>query len=671
MNKDKVRQFKTEWAGKDLIIEIGKLASQADGAVTVRYGDTLILATAVMDSRERAGVDYLPLTVDYEEKFYAAGKIKGSRWVKREGAPSEEAILTSRLIDRSIRPLFDQRLRRDIQVVATVFSIDQQNDPDILSILGASLALGISSIPFAGPIAACRIVKKNDVIYINANYQEREDSEMDLIVAGSEDKINMLEGQLLEIPEAEVINSVAKAQKNIKELVEFQKKIILEIGKEKPSIVFGELDSEIKKQIDQIIDQSEELSDLEKIIANEFPAENCDLIGQYVYSKIDELVHQKALKKEERVDQRKLNEIRGLSAETGLLPRTHGSGLFSRGKTQVVSTVTLGSPGMEQFLDTMETTEGRKRFMHHYNFPPYAVGEVRPMRGPGRREIGHGALVEKALSGVIPNPEEFPYTIRLVSETLSSNGSSSMASVCASSLALMDAGVPIKKHVAGIAMGLMSDKENYKILTDIQGPEDHHGDMDLKVAGTDQGINALQMDVKITGVNLKVLEDAFRDARNARLQILQTLKNAIASPRNELSVFAPKIDSIKINPDLIGKLIGPGGKTIQKLTQETETEIDIEDDGTVNITGSTKEAIAMAKEKVLSLTKEAKVGEIYEGARVVKNMDFGSFLELFPGQDGLLHASEMPGKNLKPGDILKVKIKNIDQKGRVNLALVR
>jgi len=671
MNKDKVRQFKTEWAGKDLIIEIGKLASQADGAVTVRYGDTLILATAVMDSRERAGVDYLPLTVDYEEKFYAAGKIKGSRWVKREGAPSEEAILTSRLIDRSIRPLFDQRLRRDIQVVATVFSIDQQNDPDILSILGASLALGISSIPFAGPIAACRIVKKNDVIYINANYQEREDSEMDLIVAGSEDKINMLEGQLLEIPEAEVINSVAKAQKNIKELVEFQKKIILEIGKEKPSIVFGELDSEIKKQIDQIIDQSEELSDLEKIIANEFPAENCDLIGQYVYSKIDELVHQKALKKEERVDQRKLNEIRGLSAETGLLPRTHGSGLFSRGKTQVVSTVTLGSPGMEQFLDTMETTEGRKRFMHHYNFPPYAVGEVRPMRGPGRREIGHGALVEKALSGVIPNPEEFPYTIRLVSETLSSNGSSSMASVCASSLALMDAGVPIKKHVAGIAMGLMSDEKNYKILTDIQGPEDHHGDMDLKVAGTDQGINALQMDVKITGVNLKVLEDAFRDARNARLQILQTLKNAIASPRNELSVFAPKIDSIKINPDLIGKLIGPGGKTIQKLTQETETEIDIEDDGTVNITGSTKEAIAMAKEKVLSLTKEAKVGEIYEGARVVKNMDFGSFLELFPGQDGLLHASEMPGKNLKPGDILKVKIKNIDQKGRVNLALVR
>ena len=671
MNKDKVRQFKTEWAGKDLIIEIGKLASQADGAVTVRYGDTLILATAVMDSRERAGVDYLPLTVDYEEKFYAAGKIKGSRWVKREGAPSEEAILTSRLIDRSIRPLFDQRLRRDIQVVATVFSIDQQNDPDILSILGASLALGISSIPFAGPIAACRIVKKNDVIYINANYQEREDSEMDLIVAGSEDKINMLEGQLLEIPEAEVINSVAKAQKNIKELVEFQKKIILEIGKEKPSIVFGELDSEIKKQIDQIIDQSEELSDLEKIIANEFPAENCDLIGQYVYSKIDELVHQKALKKEERVDQRKLNEIRGLSAETGLLPRTHGSGLFSRGKTQVVSTVTLGSPGMEQFLDTMETTEGRKRFMHHYNFPPYAVGEVRPMRGPGRRESGHGALVEKALSGVIPNPEEFPYTIRLVSETLSSNGSSSMASVCASSLALMDAGVPIKKHVAGIAMGLMSDEKNYKILTDIQGPEDHHGDMDLKVAGTDQGINALQMDVKITGVNLKVLEDAFRDARNARLQILQTLKNAIASPRNELSVFAPKIDSIKINPDLIGKLIGPGGKTIQKLTQETETEIDIEDDGTVNITGSTKEAIAMAKEKVLSLTKEAKVGEIYEGARVVKNMDFGSFLELFPGQDGLLHASEMPGKNLKPGDILKVKIKNIDQKGRVNLALVR
>src|SRR3989344_466124 len=669
MNKDKVRQFKTEWAGKDLIIEIGKLASQADGAVTVRYGDTLILATAVMDSRERAGVDYLPLTVDYEEKFYAAGKIKGSRWVKREGAPSEEAILTSRLIDRSIRPLFDQRLRRDIQVVATVFSIDQQNDPDILSILGASLALGISSIPFAGPIAACRIVKKNDVIYINANYQEREDSEMDLIVAGSEDKINMLEGQLLEIPEAEVINSVAKAQKNIKELVEFQKKIILEIGKEKPSIVFGELDSEIKKQIDQIIDQSEELSDLEKIIANEFPAENCDLIGQYVYSKIDELVHQKALKKEERADQRKLNEIRGLSAETGLLPRTHGSGLFSRGKTQVVSTVTLGSPGMEQFLDTMETTEGRKRFMHHYNFPPYAVGEVRPMRGPGRREIGHGALVEKALSGVIPNPEEFPYTIRLVSETLSSNGSSSMASVCASSLALMDAGVPIKKHVAGIAMGLMSDEKNYKILTDIQGPEDHHGDMDLKVAGTDQGINALQMDVKITGVNLKVLEDAFRDARNARLQILQTLKNAIASPRNELSVFAPKIDSIKINPDLIGKLIGPGGKTIQKLTQETETEIDIEDDGTVNITGRTKEAIAMAKEKVLSLTKEAKVGEIYEGARVVKNMDFGSFLELFPGQDGLLHASEMPGKNLKPGDILKVKIKNIDQKGRVNLAL--
>lgn len=664
-----MKAFKTNWAGQELIIETGKLAGQANGAVTVRYGDTLILATAVM-GKQPSFANYLPLMVDYEEKLYAAGKIKGSRWVKREGRPSDEAILTGRLIDRCIRPLFDKRIRKDIQVVVTVFSLGEKNDPDILSILGASLALGISSIPFQGPIAACRIVKNKDKDIINADYHEREGADLDLVVAGDGEKINMIEAEAKEAPESEIIRLIESSKKNIQELIDFQKKIIKEIGQKKEELVFVELDQEIKSKIDKIISKDLEKyhrpDDLQAEIIAGMPDENPDLMAQYFEKRLDEITHENALKNNKRPDNRKFDEIRDLAAEVGLFPRTHGSGLFSRGNTQVVSTVTLGSPGAEQFLETMET-EGRKRFMHHYNFPPFSVGEVRPMRGPGRRDIGHGALVEKSLKIIIPPQDKFPYTIRVVSETLSSNGSSSMASVCASSLALMHAGVPVKKHIAGIAMGLMSDNQDYKILTDIQGPEDHHGDMDLKVAGTDQGVTAMQMDVKISGIDLQILQKAFEQAKQARIKILEILNSVVSEPSKTLSPYAPKIKVIQIDKEKIGKVIGPGGKTIRKITEETDTEIDIEEDGSINVTGQSAEMINKAIEIIDNLTKEAKLGENYQG-KVVKTTDFGAFIEILPGQDGLLHSSEIKSP-VRVGDAIAVKVKNIDNKGRINLSL--
>lgn len=656
-----MKEFKTNWAGQELIIETGKLAGQADGAVTVRYGDTLILATAVI-GKQPSYANYLPLMVDYEEKLYAAGKIKGSRWVKREGRPSDEAILTGRLIDRCIRPLFDKRIRRDIQVVVTVFSLDEKNDPDILSILGASLALGISSIPFQGPIAACRIVKNGDQNIINADYQERENANLDLVVAGDGEKINMLEAEAKEALEPEIVKLIESGQKNIKELIDFQKKIIKEIGAKKEEMVFIELDAEIKKEIDRKI-TGKTPEEIEEIKAEYIE----DLELQYFEKRLDEITHKNAIENDKRPDNRKFDEVRPLLAEVGLFPRTHGSGLFSRGKTQVASTVTLGSPGAEQFLETMET-EGRKRFMHHYNFPPFSVGEVRPMRGPGRRDIGHGALVEKTLKAIIPPQDEFPYTIRVVSETLSSNGSSSMASVCASSLALMHAGVPIKKHMAGIAMGLMTNGKTNKILTDIQGPEDHHGDMDLKVAGTERGITALQMDVKISGIDLQILQKALEQAKQARIKILEILKSTISEPSKTLSPYAPKIKIIQIDKEKIGKVIGPGGKTIRKITEETDTEIDIEEDGSVNVTGQSAEMIDKTIKIIEDLTKEAKLGENYQG-KIVKITDFGAFVEIFPGQDGLLHSSEMRTPLNKIGETIAVTVKNIDNKGRINLSL--
>ncbi|MFH1392171.1 MAG: polyribonucleotide nucleotidyltransferase [bacterium] len=553
------KQYKTKFGNKDLIIEIGKLAGQANGAVTVRYGDTLILATAVMAKEPREEVDYMPLMVDYEEKLYAAGKIKGSRWVKREGRPSDEAILTGRLVDRCLRPLFDERIRNDIQIIITVFSIDEDNDPDIPAIIGASLALGISNIPWDGPIGACRIAIINKQMILNASYNCRQKADLDLVIAGPKNQINMLEGEAKEAKEEHVIRAIEVGSKYVQKIIDFQEEVIKDINPVK---------------------LEPELQDLS----------------------IDPEKPEKLVKNGKRADGRGLSDIRPISAEVGLLPRTHGSGLFTRGQTQVLSIVTLGPPSDEQFLETMET-EGRKRFMHHYNFPPYSVQEVAPLRGPGRREIGHGALAERALMYVIPDKEKFLYTIRVVSEVLSSNGSSSMASVCASTLALMDAGVPIKKPVAGIALGLSEDKKT--ILTDIQGPEDHYGLMDFKIAGTDSGITALQMDVKTVGVELELLQKAFVQSKKARLEILHEMQKVIASPRQELSSFAPRIYTIQIPPKNIGDIIGKGGKTIREITENTGVDIDIQDDGTTIITSEKAEEAQRAINWIQKIIQEA------------------------------------------------------------------
>lgn len=690
----KSQKFQTKIGKKDLIIEVGKLAGQANGAVTVQYGDTMILATAVISKEEREGVNYLPLMVDYEEKFYAAGKIKGSRWIKREGRPSDEAILTARLVDRCIRPLFDQRLRRDVQVIITVFSIDKDNDPDVPAIIGASLALAISDIPWKGPIGACRIGIANNKVILNPCYYTRKNIDLDLVVTGQGDKINMLEGQATETTEDHVFKACETGLKYIKELIDFQDKIIKKTGQKKQEIAFEQLKPNIKNSINKFLKNKlqnaliqpskqeyeqaiEDLNnDLYEHINQEFPQTDKSLINAFLDQEIDKKLHKIVLTEKKRSDGRKPDQIRPISTEAGLLPRTHGSGLFTRGNTQIISIITLGAPGMEQFIDTMET-EGRKRFMHHYNFPPYSVGEVRPLRGPGRRDIGHGALAEKALLPVIPQKDGFPYTIRIVSETLSSNGSSSMGSVCASSLALMDAGIPIKAPVSGIAMGIMTDKKTgeYVILTDIQGPEDHHGDMDFKAAGTRDGITALQMDVKNNGITLDILKHVLEQSHTARMDILDKMAQTIEGPRAELSPYAPRVHAIKINPDRIRDVIGPGGKMINEIIAVTGADIDIEDDGTVMITAIDEQGANKAIEWIKNLTKELKPGEIFKG-KVVKIMDFGAFVEVLPGQDGLVHISELSPNRVekvedvvKLGDVVDVKVKRIDEQGRVNLTM--
>ena len=553
------KQYKLKLGNKDLIVGIGKFAGRANGAVTVQYGDTLILATVVMAKKPREEVGYMPLTVDYEEKLYAAGKIKGSRWVKREGRPSDEAILTGRLIDRCLRPLFDERIRNDIQIIVTVFSIDEDNDPDIPAIIGASLALALSDVPWDGPIGACRIAIIDKQIVLNASYNCRCKADLDLVIAGPKNKINMLEGQAKETQEEHITKAVDVGLKYIQKIIDFQEQIIQDIRPVKTKLDLQDLPEDPEKP-------------------------------------------EKLVKKGKRVDNRGVLDLRPISIEVGLLPRTHGSGLFNRGETQVLSIVTLGSPGDEQFLETMEI-EGRKRFMHHYNFPPYAVQEVAPLRGPGRREIGHGALVERALMSVIPDQKDFPYTIRVVSEVLSSNGSSSMASVCATSLALMDAGVPIKKSVAGIALGLSED--NKTILTDIQGPEDHYGLMDCKIAGTETGVTVIQMDVKTTGIDLELLQKTLAQSREARLNILQKMQKVIASPRQELSPLAPRICAINIPPKNIGDIIGKGGKTIREITEKTNADIDIQDNGLIMITSEKAEEAQRAISWIQKIIREA------------------------------------------------------------------
>ncbi len=685
------KTFRREIAGRELIIETGKLANQANGSATVQYGDTVVLATAVMSDKIREGVNFFPLIVDYEERLYAAGKIKGSRFVKREGRPTDEAILSGRMTDRVIRPLFDSRIRNDIQVILTVLSIDQENDPDLCSIIGASIALSISDIPWRGPVGAVRVSKVGEKIIINPTYDQREKSLYDIIVAGRDSRIIMIEAEGKEAPESEVVQAIKSSQKYIKDIIDFQNEIIAQVGKEKRKVTLLQGDEKVEEtvrkflsdklenllfeadKIKQVKKQKKLTEELEAFVEKNFEEETKEIARLVMEEEIEALLKKSVLEENRRPDGRRMNEIRKMNAQVGVLPRTHGSGLFTRGATQALTVATLGAPSDEQVLDGMEEV-GTKRFMHHYSFPPYSVGEVAPMRGPGRREIGHGALAERALECLIPDKERFPYTIRLVSEILSSNGSSSMASVCGSSLALMDAGVPIPRPVAGIAMGLIYDNdENYKILTDIQGPEDHHGDMDLKIAGTERGITAIQMDVKIKGVTLEILEKAFQQAREARMQIIEVMNKAISKSRSELSPYAPRITTLKINPDKIKDVIGPGGKVIDKIIADTGVTIDIEDDGLIMITSKDADAAARAETWIKNITREVVPGEVFQG-RVTRIMSFGAFVEILPGQEGLVHISELAPVHInrvedvvKVGDTIAVKVKEIDSQGRINL----
>jgi polyribonucleotide nucleotidyltransferase len=702
------KQFSVEIAGKTLTIEVSALAEQTNAAVIAKYGETVVLATAVM-GRKDVELDYLPLKVDYEEKFYAAGKILGSRYVRREGRSSEEAILAGRLVDRTIRPLFNNNMRREVQVVVTVLQIDEQNDPEFVGLLGVSTALFISDIPWGGPVAGVRVAQKTDdkqfvINPDNSTVIEPNLPIFDAFVSGSKDRINMIELGGLDAQEGDVVAGFKLAQTEINKLIAFQEQIQKEIGKPKAEVAIAEPDADIKAEVQAFLADK-----LEDAIYKPTKAEHTTAVGalnhalnEHVKEKfgavkekinwkgveslfeemVNQTVHKNVLEKDRRPDGRKLDEVRALDAEVGLFSRTHGSALFVRGNTQALAITTLAAPGAEQLIESMETN-AKRRFMLHYNFPPFSVGEVGNFRGPGRREIGHGNLARKSLERLIPSKEEFPYTIRVVSEIMSSNGSSSQATICASSLSLMDAGVPLKKPAAGIAMGLMmafnadgsADVNNYKILTDIQGPEDHHGDMDLKVAGTDDGVTGMQMDVKVDGLTIELLEKAFAQARDARIHILKTIKATLPAARTEISQFVPKIRQFKIDPAKIGTVIGPGGKMINGLIAKYELAgIDIEEDGGVFVSGTDLAKVEAAVAEILGMTKEWKVGEIVEGP-IVKILEFGAIVDLGGGADGMIHVSELKQgfvKNVEDvvhlGDHVRAKIIKAEN-GKIGLSL--
>lgn len=681
--------------GRVLEIETGTLAKQANGSVTVRYGDTVVLATATMSKGASRVNGYFPLMVDYEERYYAAGKIKGSRFIKREGRPSDDAILNGRVVDRTIRPLFNSRMRNDVQVVVTVLSIDGENDPSIVGMIAASAALTISNIPWNGPIGAVRVGKVNNEFILNPVNGDLTDGDMDLLIAGTSEKINMIEAGMKEVPEEDVIKAFAFGHEAIKKITALIEEMAREVGVEKatPALLAGtpEFEAEIKELYlkenlgEVLYDKNKQVIEgrvkeiKEKInsyIKEKYPEDAAKLeeIAEQVFEEAsDDIVHQNILEKEQRPDGRKLDEVRHISCLVGLLPRTHGSAVFTRGETQALTVTTLGSPGDEQVIDTMEV-DLKKRYIHHYNFPPYSVGEVRPMRGPGRREIGHGALAERALLPVIPYKEDFPYTILLVSEILESNGSSSMASTCGSTLSLMDAGVPILRPVSGIAMGIIVGKDNkFKVLSDIQGLEDHYGDMDFKAAGTVNGITALQMDVKVDGITVEMLEAVLLQSRINRGQIREIMLSTLPSPRENMSQYAPRIITMHINPAKIRNVIGTGGKIINEIIDETGVQIDIEDDGSIFITSVDEASALKAQQWIDNLTHEVKVNEIFN-AKVTRLMAFGAFAEILPGQEGLIHISEFSDKRVekvddivKVGDIIPVKVKQIDDQGRINL----
>lgn len=683
-----------ELAGRTLSLETGRLAKQAGGAVMARYGDTCVLVSATASKSIREGIDFFPLAVEYEEKMYSVGKIPGG-FIKREGRPSEKAILSARLIDRPIRPLFPEGFRNEVQVVATVFSVEQDNPPEILAGIGAAAALHISNIPFDGPTATVAVGLIGDEFILNPTLAQNEESLLNLTVAGTDDAIMMVEAGAKEVSEEACLDAMMFGHDAIKKITAFieefrQEALAMGLAKEKMVPVLAAFDPELVAAVrgfaeadmltalrtpeklarEAAVDQVK-VSTMEKFI-EEFPERAKEIAAILEDIEKDHVRRLISIDKI-RPDGRGTDEIRPIKVEAGVLPRTHGSGLFTRGQTQVLNVTTLGSSSEDQLLDGLGV-ETSKRYMHHYNFPPYSVGETRPMRGPGRREIGHGALAERALEPMIPSLEEFPYTIRLVSEVLESNGSSSMASVCGSTISLMDAGVPIKRPVAGIAMGLIKEGEYYTILSDIQGLEDHHGDMDFKVAGTAQGVTALQMDIKVDGLSREILADALAQAKKGRMHIMEKILKVIDKPRPEMSPFAPRILTMTIDPDKIREVIGPGGKVIKKIIEETGVKIDIEDSGLVMIATSDAAAGERAMQIVRDLTREVEVGEVYTG-KVTRIMNFGAFVEVLPGKEGLVHISHLAEERVNKvedvvnvGDIITVKVTEIDRQGRVNLS---
>lgn len=683
-----MEQFQMDLAGRTLTIETGELAKQAGGAALVRYGDTVVLVTATA-SKEAKDIDFFPLTVDYEEKMYAVGRIPGG-FVKREGRPPEIAILHSRLIDRPIRPLFDKGCRNEVHVCATVLSVDQDNAPEICGMIGASAALALSDIPWAGPIAGVRIGRVNGSFVINPTVAQLEATDLNVVVAGTKDAILMVEGGAQEVAEDVLLDAIMAAHEEIKRIVSFQEEMVAVAGKEKRVLPTHALDEDIlaavKEYAHDALDKAVRCADKQQRDAQqdevyadtrahfeEIYPENMDDVNMALEKMTKEIVRHMITVEKNRPDGRQLDEVRPISVRVGVLPRTHGSGLFTRGQTQVLNICTLAPLSEKQTIDGIGI-ETEKRYIHHYNFPSYSVGEARSSRGPGRREIGHGALAERALLAVLPTEEEFPYAMRLVSEVLESNGSSSMASVCGSTLSLMDAGVPIKAPVAGIAMGLVTQGEHYTILTDIQGMEDALGDMDFKVAGTAKGVTAIQMDIKISGLSREILKEALEQAHKGRMHIMGKMLAVIDAPRDNMSPWAPRIITMNIDPDKIRDVIGQGGKVIRGIIEETGAKIDIEDDGTIFIAAVEEAAANKAIEIITNLTKEVEVGEVYLG-KVTRLMNFGAFVEVLPGKEGLVHISKLAKERVENvedvvnvGDEIMVKVIEIDKQGRINLS---
>ena len=682
--------FTMDLAGRELSVEIGKIAQLASGSAILRYGETMVMVNVSKSAQPRDGVDFFPLSVDYEERLYSVGKIPGG-FLKREGKPSEKAILTSRLIDRPIRPLFPKTFRNDVQVVATVLSVDQDCTPDIVSMIGSSVALSISEIPFNGPTGSVCIGLVDGALVVNPTAEEREKSELHLVVSGTKEAVMMVEAGANEVPESLMLEAILKAHEEIKKIVEFIEQIQAEVGKEKMEFEETKPNAEIEAKVREIategmkeavkvvekLERQEAMDAVKEQTINSFDEETLEAFGNDIIATLDAIIKEEVRKaivhEGRRPDARKTDEIRPIWCDHGFIPRAHGSGLFTRGQTQVMTVTTLGALGDVQILDGLDEEEN-KRYMHHYNFPAYSVGEARPSRGPGRREIGHGALAERALLPVIPSKEEFPYAIRLVSEVLSSNGSTSQGSVCGSTLSLLDAGVPLKDMVAGIAMGLIEHDGKVAILSDIQGMEDHLGDMDFKVAGTEKGITAIQMDIKIAGIDKEILTQALSQARVGRLHILNEMKKCIDKPNAELSKYAPKIVTMRINPDKIRDVIGAGGKVITKIIDETGVKIDIEQDGEVFIAGTDMDMIRLAEQKISDIVAEVELNAVYKG-KVTRIVNFGAFVELLPGKEGLLRIGNIAHERIEKvedvlnvGDEVEVKVTEIDDKGRVNVS---